>query len=531
MRGVWACMLLSSILVVGCATMSPRNRSVAVDPPGLEAQLIAAESTHSEIEPLAWALVDSIGPRLTGSSADQAAHAWVADVYHRWGMTTTTQAVDSVAGWERGAAHVDLVSPRARTLAATPLAWSPGTLADVQAEVLTLPDIADAADTAAFDRWLPAVRGRFVLISVAEPSCRTNEVWQKYATPASYERMWAQRDALVRVWARQVHASGVDLQDLPKRLEDAGAAGVVVSEWWPQRSTDDWAKELTDRKGEWGGNIGWGTTAIMDARTTRVPMFDLTCEDYGLVSRLAAHGLHPIIRVNLAAHTTGRAPILSTVAELPGVDRPDEYVVLNTHLDSWDPAGATDNGSGTVVMMEAMRLLKMYYPRPKRTILVRHWSGEEQQGRWFPFPIDDRRDATVVARRTRMMLIQDTGTGRALVAALWGSRDTTQTMAAWDRLAPRLPADLRPTPEHYPRGAGRDACATAPEFYLYSMERPPPNSSKWMPYLWDYGATYHTGRDTYDKLVFDDLRSNAALVAALAYMAASDEHELPPPGC
>ncbi len=509
--------------------MGGRNQMSASDRPGLERQLVAAESTHSEIQSIAWALVDSVGPRLTGSSADRAAHRWIAGIYQQWGMATATRAVDSVAGWERGTAHVDLVSPRARTLAATPLAWSPGTSGDVEAEALTLPD---APDTLAFSYWLPTVRGRFVLISVAEPSCRTNEAWRKHATPVSYERMRTQRDTIVGAWARRVHASGVDLQDLPTRLENAGAAGVIVSQWWPERSTDDWAKAMTNRQNDfWSRNIGWGTTAIMGARTTRVPMVDLTCEDYGLVSRLAEHGLHPMVRMNLAAHATGRAPVLSTVAELPGVDRPDEYVVLNAHLDSWDPAGATDNGSGTVVMMEAMRLLKAYYPRPKRTILARHWSGEEQGGRWFPFAIDDRRDATVVARRTRMMLVQDTGTGRALVAALSGSRDTTQTMAAWDRWAPRLPVDMRPTPEHYPGFTERDACANAPEFYLYSTERPPPGSSTWAPYLWDYDATYHTGRDTYDKLVFDDLRSNAALVAALAYLAASDEYELPLPGC
>ena len=69
----------------------------------------------------------------------------------------------------------------------------------------------------------------------------------------------------------------------------------------------------------------------------------------------------------------------NVVGELRGTELPDEYVLLTAHLDSWDGAsGATDNGTGSTMMMEAMRILKEVHPQPRRTILVAHWGGEEQ---------------------------------------------------------------------------------------------------------------------------------------------------------
>lgn len=93
------------------------------------------------------------------------------------------------------------------------------------------------------------------------------------------------------------------------------------------------------------------------------------------VTRRAAR----VLRVNAEATPLGEVPAFNVVAELRGAARPDEYVVLSAHLDSWDGAsGATDNGTGTVMMLEAMRILRAAYPRPRRTILVGHWGGEEQ---------------------------------------------------------------------------------------------------------------------------------------------------------
>ena len=125
---------------------------------------------------------------------------------------------------------------------------------------------------------------------------------------------------------------------------------------------------------------GWGVDKIFDAETRTIPHVQLSCEDYGLVFRLAAEQpgtAAPARRAN--RRTWARCPVFNVVAEIKGSEKPDEYVVLSAHLDSWDGAsGATDNGTGTVMMLEAMRLLKPAYPQSQAHHPGRHWSGEEQ---------------------------------------------------------------------------------------------------------------------------------------------------------
>ena len=86
--------------------------------------------------------------------------------------------------------------------------------------------------------------------------------------------------------------------------------------------------------------------------------------------------MHAVAEATLAP---AESPVFNTIARIDGSEKPNEYVMLSAHLDSWDAgSGATDNGTGTITMLEAMRILKTAYPRPKRTILVGHWSGEEE---------------------------------------------------------------------------------------------------------------------------------------------------------
>src|SRR5690606_11079781 len=106
---------------------------------------------------------------------------------------------------------------------------------------------------------------------------------------------------------------------------------------------------------------------------------DLSLEDYGMLFRLAESGKKPQTLVNAQSKETGVQPTQNTIAQIKGTTKPDEYVMLSAHFDSWDGGtGATDNGTGTILMMEVMRILKKVYPNPKLTILVGHWGSEEQ---------------------------------------------------------------------------------------------------------------------------------------------------------
>jgi carboxypeptidase Q len=339
------------------------------------------------------------------------------------------------------------------------------------------------------------VRGRFVMTSFPQPTCRPDDNWERWALPETFTRMRAERTAAQQAWNARLQATGVAPRDLPRRLEEAGALGVLTSNW----------------------SQGWGVNKIFSARTQRVPTVDISCEDYGMLFRLVEANQGPVIRITAEAQMLGEVPAYNTIAEIRGRNR-NEYVVLSAHFDSWDGAtGATDNGTGTVVMMEAMRILRQVYPNPRRTIMVGHWGGEEHGligSRAFVA------DNPQIVRGVQVVLNQDNGTGRIANISMQGFARAGEFFERW---LGRVPTDISRHIElqrpGFPGGGGSDhaafVCAGAPAFMLGSLS-------------WDYGTyTWHTNRDTFDKISFDDVRNNAILVAMLAYLAAEEPTRMP----
>jgi carboxypeptidase Q len=444
---------------------------------------------RSQLQPLAQALLDSIGPRLTGSPGMRAASDWAVGKYRQWGIPARQERYGTWKSWRRGVTHVDLLQPRVRTLEATMLAWSPGTRGAVTGAVVALPQSNFAA-------WLPTIRGKYVLLSPPQPTCRPDSNVQQFARPQAFERLQQERTGQRAAWTQRVQATGLSGLELYRQIEGAGAAGILTSSW----------------------SGGWGVDQIHMAYTESIPTLDVSCEDFGLLTRLAENGQGPVLRVNAEAEFLGEQPVFNTIAEIRGTQLPNEYVVLSAHFDSWDSSsGATDNGTGTVTMMEVMRILKTVYPRPKRTILVGHWSGEEEG-------LDGseafRADHPEIVAGLQALLNQDTGTGRVTRIAMLG---LAQAGSFFERWMARIPAQItegiRIDAPGAPRSGGSDyssfVCTGAPAFELGSLG-------------WEYNPyTWHTNRDTYDKLSWDDLRSNTALIAMLAYMAADDPQRIP----
>jgi hypothetical protein len=441
---------------------------------------------RSQVYPLAQTLLDSIGPRLTGSPGLDHAHDWLVGLYRSWGIEAENQQYGTWKGWERGVTHVDLVEPRVRTLDATLLAWSPGTDGPVESDVVALP--ASDAEVAA---WGERARGSWVLASAPEATCRPLDRWEDYADEQAYAAFLERREAAAQAWSQRVARLGGQERDLAGMLADAGVAGVLTSSW----------------------SGGYGARRVFGDRDGRVPVLSLSCEDYGLLHRLADHGQGPVVRVDARSEERGEVPVFNTVATIPGTERPDEYVLLSAHLDSWDGAqGATDNGTGTVIMAEAMRLLKLHYPNPRRTIVVGHWGSEEQGlngSRAFAA------DHPEIVEGLQAVFNQDNGTGRISRVGMQGLLDAGSHFARWlsgipSELSSAIDMDIPGTPG----GGGSDyaafTCAGAPSFGLWADS-------------WDYGSyTWHTNLDTFDKLAFDNVRHNAVLFAMLAYMASED---------
>jgi carboxypeptidase Q len=192
---------------------------------------------------------------------------------------------------------------------------------------------------------------------MCQPTGRPDYNWTEFALKESFDKMKAERTAQTQAWAKRIKATGYTNKTLPVALENAGAAGILTNNW----------------------SAGFGVDKIFSAYTKKVPTVDIALEDYGMLYRLTESGGKPVISMHTESKELGTVPTFNTIAEIKGSEKPDEYVMLSAHFDSWDGGtGATDNGTGTLTMMEAMRILKLVYPHPKRTILVGHWGSEEE---------------------------------------------------------------------------------------------------------------------------------------------------------
>src|SRR5439155_24357643 len=141
----------------------------------------AVGNDSSQLPRLAQVLSASLGPRLTASPGMTAAQNWLIATYTALGIPARKEQYGTWRSWRRGKTHIDVVAPRARTLEGTTLAWSPPTPRGrpLRAPVVLLPDFADSA---AFLTWLPQAKGKFVLTSFPQPTCRPDDSWEKWAT-------------------------------------------------------------------------------------------------------------------------------------------------------------------------------------------------------------------------------------------------------------------------------------------------------------------------------------------------------------
>ena len=452
-------------------------------------QIVQEANEHSQLEQLGQELMDGIGPRLVGTPQMKQAHDWAVNTYAKWGIPARNESYGTWRGWERGITHIDMLSPRIQSLKGTQLAWNPSTSKKgITAEVVVLPMVKDSI---AFANWLPAVKGKLVMVSKLEATGRPDYNWEEFATEESFEKMKKERTAANKAWRENMRNTGYTSRTIHQALEKAGAAGIISSYW----------------------SKGFGVSKIFSARTKKIPTVDLELEDYSMVYRLAARGEKPKLTIVAQSKELGEVPTFNTIAEIKGTEKPEEYVILSAHFDSWDGGtGATDNGTGSLVMMEAMRILKKVYPNPKRTILVGHWGSEEQGLNGSRAFVEDHPD---IVKNVQAVFNQDNGTGRVVNISGQGFLHAYDYVGRWLH---EVPQDISQHIEtNFPGTPGRGGsdyasfvAAGVPAFSLSSLS-------------WSYSNyTWHTNRDTYDKIIFDDVRNNAILTAILAYMASED---------
>ena len=430
-------------------------------------------------------LTDVIGPRLTGSAGMRRANEWAAERFRAYGADAVgLEEFPFGRSWERGPIQLRMLLPQQRWLHAVSWAWSPGTNGAVAGDVI-LVDARTEADFAA--RFRGRLRGAWVM--TREPLPMANPDAPRLSS-ADSSALAARRRAVFAPptdSAQRVFPAG-----LTRRLVEEGVAGLV-------RSGDKEFALLT---------VSGSPRSL-----SPLPQIVVPHEEYAQFARLAAMGE----RVRIEASVSNRMgdvdePAWNTVAEIRGATLPDEIVLLGAHLDSWDLAtGATDNASGSIAVLEAMRILKASGVRPARTIRFALFSGEEQ-GLIGSTAYVQRHRAEL--DRHQAVLVLDNGTGRIRGMALQG-RDDLAVM--WRALFASVDA-LGPFGVRSGNKGGTDHLPFIPygvPAFNYDQESR------------GYDHTHHSQVDGYDHALPGDVAQAATVMAANAYQLANAPVLLP----
>ena len=332
---------------------------------------------HSHVMDYAGGLIDGIGPRLTGSPNMAKANAWTRDQLTKMGCVNAhlEDWGEFGMGWQQLNTWVRMVEPDTAIFVAQATPWSPSSNGPVKAEAVSVV-INEEADLA---KYKGKLAGKIVLLgAMREVPIADKPFFERYDEKdlkelEAYPLENANADMQARI-ERYMKRIMLTRKILPFLAEEK-PAGVIV----PSRD----------------GKNGGGTGIIFDDngaalgrtpyhRDTAVPfpVVVTQIESYGRVFRLLKHNVPVTIEMNVETKFTGdHEHGFNTVAEIPGTDPKlkDEIVMVGGHLDSWiSGTGATDNGAGSIVALEVMRILTSLKAKPRRTIRIALWSGEEE---------------------------------------------------------------------------------------------------------------------------------------------------------
>ncbi|HEY6824222.1 MAG TPA: M20/M25/M40 family metallo-hydrolase [Steroidobacteraceae bacterium] len=405
-------------------------------------------------------LSDEFGPRLTGSEQYQRSVQWAAGQLREMGMTQVRlEPVVIKHGWQRGSAQARLLGKTPRTLHVASYGWSPPTPHPaLRGPIVFLEDTTDAAIAAA------RVQGALVLIDRAS---LTGPVAFRHTTPADWERE--------RLY-----------ETLDRRLKNAGATAALVY-------TKTFNQVLRTSAPTEGGEA------------LALPVASIGREDALLIRRRLAKG--PVeIELSLDNLLTGPVTLENVIAELPGRERPAEWVMLGAHLDSWDFAtGAQDNGSGVAQVMEAARALAHLPSRPRRSLRFVLWASEEQGENGSKAFV--RKHAATMGQVVAY-LNTDTGAGRPLGWNLAGRSDLARALAPLASLLERLGGSATSDDLDFDTDVAAFIVAGVPTLNLDVVDD-------------QYDAVvHHKPADTLDKVDIHNLTAGAAMLAVTAYALA-----------
>jgi carboxypeptidase Q len=465
--------------------VAARVNAQTVDSSGSGA-LIAQAIDHSEVMTNLQYLSDAIGPRLSGSSAMRKANEWVAKRFRDYGLHASLEEYAFGPTWRRGPIYMRMTAPFQRQVNAWSWAWTAGTGGRALEGPIIRIDVTNADSLA---RYRDKVRGKWLMQD--SPA----DIWNPDGPPMTAADSAVRRAAGER--ARQERAK-LDTSaaaeearrqfsiDAPYILKRAGALGVIT----------DGRKEF-----------GLGTLSGSPNSISPLPRIVVAHEDYAMFDRMLKARLSPRLSATIT-NSMGTQAISqwNTIGEIRGTRHPGQVVILGAHLDSWDIGeGTTDNGTGSMVVLEAARIIAKTGLRPQRTIRFVLFSGEEEG------LLGSRAYAAAHQREAdsiQAVLVLDNGTGMITGQTLQG-RDQDSTL--WRNLLTSV--------------------SSLGAFEIRSGSKRGTDHLSFVPYgvpSWNfdqlsrgYDHTHHSQVDTFDHAVESDLKQAAAVMAVTAYELAN----------
>jgi carboxypeptidase Q len=486
---------------------------------------------NSKVMEYASGLMDSIGERLTGSPNMKRANEWTRDELTAMGLSNAHLEPWGPfgRGWANQYVNVRMTSPDIVPLIVYAKAWTPGTNGVVTGKCIRV-TIEKKED---FDKYKGKLAG---MIAIAGPDAEVKPI-----ADAPFKRL--SDDDLAKEGTYEIPG-----ERPPFRMAEFARRRQFMKDL-NQFYADEKVLAVIDHS---RGTAGGGTVFVQSGgsykpgETTTIPQLTMASEHWTRIARLLQQKKDVTLELNVTNTFYDDDPMqYDTIAEIPGTDKKDEVVMLGAHLDSWHAGtGATDNGAGTIVMMEAVRILKQlekdYGIKPRRTIRIGLWSGEEEgllgsQGyveqHFGSRPRSDdpamkdmptllRRDAGPVTPKPEQARVSayfnvDNGTGKIRGIYLQENEAVAPIFEAWMRPF----KDLGMTTLSMRNTGGTDHlsfdAAGIPGFQFIQD-----------PIEYDT-RTHHSNMDVYDRLQPEDLKQISVIVASFVYDAAMRDQMLP----
>ncbi len=495
MRRLAALALTSGVIVAGFARPAAQADLLQADL--LQADLMQQIRTEalerSQVMRLFDHLVTTIGPRLTGSPQYKASADWSRETLASFGLANARlEPFEFGRGWTLDAFVIEMTEPRYMPLIGFPEGWSPSTKGELVGAPVYVGGRTAAEVTAMKDRlaggivlWQPQVSA-FVREDREQPT--TSEAAVRIGAPPM---------------PRQANPNQADANRVAQLVREA-QPGVMIR----------------TSAGEHGTMFVLGR----DQGENALPSVVLAAEHYNMIARMVERGLPVRMRVNVQGRFhTADTRSYNVLAEIPGTDPAlkDEVVLLGAHLDSWHSApGATDNADGSAAAMEAMRILKTVGARPRRTIRVALWGGEEQGllgSRAHVRMHYAGADKAAARDRLAMYLNLDPGAGPIYG---WYAENSAPAKALFDTWIQPL-KDLGVRRNVDPGIGSTD--------HVSFREAGIPGFNPVQDYVTYDVRTHHTNVDTYERVREEDLKQNAIVLAWFIYNASITDEKLPRP--